>query len=251
MSFLSILGHAVEGYRRNLRLISIFSIPLLVTLPLTLFLPNFVALGGTFLRFGSIGRDISLLDASLIVLAFLVALLLFSFALVLINLLIRSQRTLLRLGHRDAERIESSTARLFMIFLAVFLVTLAFNFFLYEVRFYGIPLHTTLGALFGFVLAVAVIFTPQAIVIDDLKTLHAIGMGMWVIERKFGHFIKFLLLAAALLLVNTGVFLAIGALSGQMLWAKYAAIVVNSIVIVPFLEVLKTQIYLSKYTLLR
>ncbi len=251
MAFSSVLGHAVEGYRRNLGLISFFSIPLLVSLPLTLFLPNFVALGGTFLRFGSIGRDISLLDAALIVAAFLAALLLFSFAIVSINLVIRSQRTLLRLGHRDVERIESSTARLFMIFLAVFLATLVFNVFLYEIRFYDIPLHTTLGALFGFAAAVAVIFAPQAIVIDDLKTVHAIGMSIWVIERKFGYFINFLVLAAFLLLANTGFFLVIGSLSGQLFFAKYAAIVVNSVVIVPFLEVLKTQIYLSKYGLLK
>lgn len=251
MAFLPILRHAVKGYLENLRLISIFSIPLLITLPLTLFLPNFVALGGTFLRFGSIGRDISLLDAGVIVAAFLVALLLFSFTLVSINLIIRSQRTFLKLAYRDVERIEAHTARLFAIFLAVFLVTLMFNFFLYEVRFFGVPLHTTLGALFGFALAVAVLFAPQAIVLDDQKTLKAMGMSIWVIERKFGHFIKFLLLAGVLLLVNTGIFIALGSLLSMPLVTKYAAIIVNSLVIVPFLEVLKTQIYLSKYSLLK
>ena len=251
MTFYAILKHAVDGYVKNIRLISVFSIPLLLTLPLTLFLPNFVALGGTFLRFGSIGKDITLVDAAIIVGAFLIALLLFSFALVSINLIIRSQRTFLRLAHRDMERMEAFTARLFAIFLAVFLVTLVFNFFLYEVRFFGIPLHTTLGALFGFVMAVAVLFAPQAIVLDEQKTLHALGMSIWVIERKFDFFIQFLLLAGMLLLLNTSVFIALGAATGQQVLAKYAAIVVNSLAIVPFLEVLKTQLYLSKYTILK
>ena len=251
MTFYSILKHAAKGYLDNLKVISVFSIPLLITLPLTLFLPNFVALGGTFLRFGSIGRDISLIDAGIIVAAFLAALLLFSFTLVSINLIIRSQRTFLKLAHRDIERIEAHTARLFAIFLAVFLVTLVFNFFLYDVRFFGVPLHTTLGALFGFALAVAVLFAPQAIVLDDQKTLNAIGMSVWVIERKFDYFLQFLLLAGALLLVNTGVFIALGSLLSLPVVTKYAAIVVNSIVIVPFLEVLKTQMYLSKYSILK
>jgi hypothetical protein len=251
MTFYSLLKHAVEGYRRNAKLISVFSIPLLVTLPLTLFLPNFVALGGTFLRFGSIGRDIPLLDAAFIVVAFLVALLLFSFALVSINLVVRSQRTMLKISYRDAERMEHFTVRLFTIFLAVFVATLALNYFLYEVRFFGIPLHTTLGALFGFAAAVAVLFAPQALVLDDLKTLQAIGMSVWVMERKFDCFLAFLLFAGALLLLNTGIFIVIGAALAQPAAAKYAAIVVNSVVIVPFLEVLKTQMYLSKYSLLK
>ncbi|PIZ91605.1 hypothetical protein COX85_03050 [Candidatus Micrarchaeota archaeon CG_4_10_14_0_2_um_filter_55_9] len=66
--------------------------------------------------------------------------------------------------------------------------------------------------------------------------------------RKFYYFVFFLLFASLLVLANTAVFLS---LSESWPIALQVGVAVNALFILPFLEVLKTQIFLSKYSLLR
>jgi len=242
MTFLKLVGHAWEAYRRNFRLLAFFSIPFLIAFPLALLLPNFTALSAIFLRFGSISKDLSASEAVLVVAVLLVSVLLFSFALAAINLVIRTQRALQRMTHQDIEKVEHHTLTLFLLFLSVFLVTLAVNLLMYD---FG--MHTTIGALVGFLAALAVIFAPQAVVIEDAGLRHAVLYSWRVVVHKLPHFILFLVLAGVLFMLVTGVFLA---LEPTIPYARYLALIVNSVFIVPFLEVLKTQIYLSKYTIL-
>jgi len=246
MGFGSLVSYAFEAYRRNVKLISFFSIPFLIVFPLALAMPNFTALGGIFLRFASIQRDLSLLDAVIIFAALVFSLLLFSLAIVTVNLLIKSQRTLLRLTSSDVEAIEAGTFKLFWVYAVVFAFVLAVNYALYD---YG--LHSTLGALISFVVAAAVFFAPQAIVIDGVELRHAVSRSVSVALRRLPYFVGLLVLASFLLLANTWVFLELGNSLGEAaLYARYAAIVVNALFILPFIECLKTQVYLSKYTIL-
>lgn len=246
MNFFHVLGHAFNAYRRNIKLISFFSIPFLISLPLALALPNFTALGGIFLRFGSIRYDLALTDALIIFAALVLSLLLFSFAVVAINLVIKSQRTLLRLTSRDIEKIEEKTFKLFWVYAIVFVIALAVNYFLYD---FG--LHTTIGAFVSFLVALFVMFAGQALVLEDLDVRHVMTRSASLIGRKTLFVIGFFVVAIALILINTAIFLAIGeGLGEHALLARYAAIVVNALLILPFLECLKVQVYLSKYSLL-
>jgi hypothetical protein len=242
MSFVRLVGHAWEAYTRNFKLLAFFSIPFLIAFPLALLLPNFTALSAIFLRFGSISKDLSAGEALLVVGVFVVSMLLFSFALAAINLVVRSQRALTRLTHRDLESIESHTLTLFLLVLVAFAITLMANLLLYDYQ-----LHTTWGALAAFLAALAVVFAPQAVVIDDVGLRHAVELSWRAVVHKLPYFIGFLVLASVLFLLVTGVFLA---LEGSLPYARLLALVVNSVFVIPFLEVLKTQIYLSKYTLL-
>src|SRR3989344_3474050 len=115
-SFESVLWHTIDAYTRNFSQLLLFSVPFLVVLPLSLMLPNFAALGGIFLRFGSISRDIALLELLLVVVAFCVSLLLFSFGLVAINMIVKTERTLKTIGFYEFEKIEMYTFKLFAVF---------------------------------------------------------------------------------------------------------------------------------------
>ncbi|NYZ75141.1 hypothetical protein H0O03_02660 [Candidatus Micrarchaeota archaeon] len=246
MGFVSLVGYAFDAYRRNVKLISFFSIPFLIVFPLVLAMPNFTALGGIFLRFASIQRDLSLFDGLVILAALAISLILFSLAIVAVNLLIKSQRTLLRLTTHDIETIESGTFKLFWVYAIVFAFVFAVNYALYD---YG--LHTTLGALISFIAAAAVFFVPQAIVVENVELRHAVGRSISVALRRLPYFLGLLVVAGVLLLVNAWIFLEIGnGLGEAALYARYAAIVVNALFILPFIECLKTQVYLSKYTIL-
>ncbi len=237
-----LLNHAIDAYQRNLKLISAFSIPFLIAFPLSLLLPNFVALSATFLRIGSIKTDLSTLDSMLIIAAIVFAIVFFSFAIAAINVVVKSQRTLNRLTSRDIGLIESSTLNLFFIYITAFAVIVAFNLLAFEYAW-----NPALGMLFGLVVSLLVLFAPQAVVIEEQGLSHAISRSITLIEKKFSYVILFLITAAILLLVNTWFFLELG----KALWfSRFIALIIQSMFILPFLEVLKTQIYLSKYALL-
>ena len=242
MSFTKVLNHAVEAYSKNFGLISKFAILLVVSLPLALILPNFVALSGIFVRLASVKLDLSILDSILIMAAIVIALFVFSFAIAAINVIVKSQRTLNRLHSRDMELIRESTLGIFFIYLTSFAAIVAFNLLAFE---YGVA--PWIGMLFSLIVSLLVLFAPQAGVIEDLGLSHAIGRSVSLIQHKFLYFIGFLAVAAVLILVNTWIFLALG----NTLWfARFIALAVQTMAILPFLEVLKTQIYLSKYSLL-
>ncbi|MFH1257990.1 MAG: hypothetical protein ABIG96_05545 [Candidatus Micrarchaeota archaeon] len=243
MSFSEVLNHTFEAYKQNFRLISFFSVPFVFVFFLSVFLPNFVSLSGIFLRYGSIQTDLTSWDTFVIVAAFLVSLALFSFALVMVNMSVKAQRTLKKLSHYDNEKIEINVMRMFTIFLAVFVMTLLVNLFLYDYQ-----LTSSLGLFFSLLISLAVIFVPQAIVIDDLSITNAVYMSISVVFRRFTYFLAFLLIASGLVLLNTQLFLEIG---NSVPNARYFAVLINALIILPFLEVMKVQIYLSKYTVLR
>jgi len=246
MGVTSLLRHSVEAYKRNAKLISFFSIPLLIAFPLSLLLPNFIALSGAFLRFRSVVSNLSALEAAFITIVFLIALALFAFAVVAINVVVRSQRTLTRLTHHEVEKIESCTIKLYLVFLTAFFITLVATMLIYQYSFLG-AFGSTLGLIIAFLAAVAVLFAPQAIVIDDLSVKHALGASYKIVSRKFGSFAFFLVFAGVVLLLNAWVFMQ---LTQFFLYSRFLGLIVNAVLIVPFLEVLKTQIYLSKYTIL-
>lgn len=243
MSFSEVAFHTFDAYGKNFKLISFFSFPFAIVFLLSTKFENFIALSGIFLRYGSIQADITPFDALLTIAAFLLSLAIFSYALVAINLVIKSQRTLKRLTHYEHEKIEANTIRMFTVFLAVFVITLLLNLFLYDYR-----LTTSIGLFLSAILSLVIIFVPQALVIDDLSITNAIYMSISIIFRRFPYFLALLLIAGFLILLNTAIFME---LAQTVSFARYLAVLVNAILILPFLEVLKVQIYLSKYTVLK
>ncbi|MDO8661209.1 MAG: hypothetical protein Q7K43_04930, partial [Candidatus Woesearchaeota archaeon] len=203
------------------------------------------ALGGIFFRFASLGEGLSIFEMGLIAVAFCISLLLFSFGLVAVNMAIKTQRTLKQISFYDFEKVEQYTVKLFSVFFAVFLFSLVANLLLYD---YG--LHSTFGALISLLAALAVVFAPQVIVIDNQPAKHVVSMSLSVLSKKCTMFLMYVIVAVLLLAINSSIFIALGPAIGNFSITQFLAVAVNALFIVPFLEVLKAQIYLSKYTLL-
>ncbi len=244
-TFYEVVWHTFDSYFRNFNLLVLFSVPFLIVFPLALLLPNFAGLGGIFLRFGSISRDIGLLNLALIAVAFCISLLLFSFCLVAINMVIKTERTLKTLPIYEFQKVENYTLKLFTVFFIAFVISLAANLYLYE---FG--LHTTLGALISLVASIIVVFAPQAIVIDDQAVKYVPKMSLSVLFKRFPYFLSYLLIAVFLIGIIGQIFISLAPYIGSAEYAQLFAVAINALFIVPFLEVLKAQIYLSKYTLL-
>jgi len=240
-----IFNRSFEAYGRNFKTISFFSIPFLVSFPVALFISNYAAMGSIFMRLDSIKWDMTPFDMGIIILLPIVSMLLFSFALVAINMIITSQRSMNKIAFYEMEKIEQRTYHLFEIFLAAFAITFIADVFLYQ---YG--LHPTIGALVAALVALSIIFVPQAIVIDGFRGWTAIRKSISTVKHRFSYVLLFLVVSAVLILANDMIFLNISQDPRIFAYGRYAAIVINALVILPFLEVFKVQTYLSKYTLL-
>ncbi len=245
----TLFSHTADAYGKNLKLILFFSIPFLFALPLASLLPTFVAAGGIFLRFNSVPGDFDLVKLAIISGAFLVSLLLASFAVASINIVVRSQRTLTKLTQYEIERIEHATFRLFTLLLLATLVIFAANLVLVDLyaNFGGklIPLQPVLGSLIAFLVSLAVLFAPQAIAIDDTPLSKTVLRSFGVFRHKPAFYLFFLFFAGLLLLLSDFFFLSYFPNQARLL-----TLVANALLFLPFLEAFKTQIYLSKYTLI-
>ncbi len=242
-----LLRQAIDAYSENYGLLLVFSVPFLIALPLALFLPNYSALGGIFLRVGSLGSDLGIADVAFLTVALGVSLLLLSFALVAINSVIKAQRSFNKLKHTDFERMEEATFRLFAVLVIAFLAAFAFNLLLYQTKVLGEQARLVLNSLFTAAVSLLVLFAPQAIVLDNSSPENAFTLSASLLSKKWLAVALLLAVSAILLAVN---FLLFNWLSGYVGFAALLGIAVNALFIVPFLEVVKVQIYLSKYNLL-
>jgi hypothetical protein len=240
-----ILKNAIDAYLANSRLISLFSMPFIISIPLALLLPNYIALSGIFLRLGSLGSDVSLVETLVMIAVLLVSLILFSFALVAVNSVIKAQRSLNKLKHADFERMEEATFKLFAVLLIAFLATFAFNLLLYQSGIFSEAKRVLLNALFAAAVSLVVLFAPQAIVLDNASVEHAFTLSLGLTAKRPALVALFVLLSAGLIIASTVIFSLL-----PLSFAPLLAIAVNSLLFVPFLEVVKVQIYLSKYNLL-
>ncbi|MFH1779923.1 MAG: hypothetical protein ABH803_02130 [Candidatus Micrarchaeota archaeon] len=250
MTFRTLLNHAFNAFKRNLNLIVFLSVPFLISFPLAFFLPNYSSLSGIFLRFSSVGLDLSFLQGAFFIGMVLVSLLLFSFAIAAINVVIKSQRRLVALTTDDLHLVEVGTFKLFFIYLLAFALVFIANLLLFEHTFQGIAFigSRSLGMLFAFLVSLVVLFAPQAVIIDELKISQALDRSLVTIRRHFKDCVLFIVFAAFLLIVNTLIFMELG--KNGLVFSRYLSLIPNALIILPFLEALKTQIYLSKYTLL-
>lgn len=195
------------------------------------------------MRFGSVPSDeMTQSNMAIIVIFSLASLFLVSFALVAINIVIKSQRTLTQIRTEVLQGIEKYTFSVFWLLLTFELLYLVINMFLFD---FG--LHRILGTLVTFLLSLPIFFAPAAIVIDELSPNSAVRMSLSVLKMRFMYFLLWIVIGVVALAVLDGLLLAII----PHTLAEYAVLIINSVVVLPFLVVLQTQIYLSKYTIIR
>jgi hypothetical protein len=242
MSFAAVIRHAAYAYLRNARALAFFSLMFFVMLFVLYYsIPTFIANSGIFLRFGSVQADLNQVDALFILCVFLFSTLWFSVTITGVNKVIKVERTLKHLSTYELEQFEEQAMRLFVVYLIAFALFLAVS-----MAFYTFGMQDTLGALSGFIIYSAIAFAPQALVIDGHSAFNSVRMSVRTIMLKPSFYLLFLAVSSLLLVANTWLFLQ----SGLGESGKLLSLAVNALLIFPFLEALKTQIYLSKYTLL-
>ena len=241
--FSRLFSYARDFYLRRLVLILIFSIPFIFAflIPALVPAPTYIALGSVFLRTGSLS-ELSLLDVGITAVAYILAVFLIADTVANINIVVRSKRTLTVIKQEVAAAIGTYAMRIFYIYTLMLLLL-----FIVQLLTYENPLQSWIYPLFAFVLSFLLFFVPPAVVIDNSDTPTAIKRSAKMALRA-PHlvFVWALISLLALSLVKlVGDFIFSSPFSG------YFVLLVNSLIVLPFLIVLQTQMYMEKYPLAR
>ena len=238
----NILSYSFKAYKDNIKLISFFSIPALIAflIPAMVNTPVFSALGGSFLRTGSI-PDMTASDLGIVLCGVLASLYLVSFAIVNINLVIKSQRTGTSVKKEVIKGITGYTLNVFSLFLLGTIAILIIQLVTFEMG-----AQRWLSPLLSLIVWLPLFYAPAGLVIDDLRPFRAAQKSVSMIISKFPYFLLWLAIAFVLLALFDG--LALALLPHKV--GSLAVLLLNSLLLMPFLIVLQTQIHMSKYTIL-
>ena len=238
-----IFRYATEFYLNRLGLIVVFSVPFLLAIAILWLVsaPTYQAVGAVFLRIGSI-PELSALQMAVIAIGYAVAVFLIADTVVNINIVVRSKRTLTTIGHDVVSAIGTYATRIFYIYTLALLLSLIMQLVIYEN-----PLQQLLYPLFSLVLSWLLFFVAPAVVIDNSSTPGAIRRSVSMALRNPHLLILWSFLA---LFVISIVKIAADAVFSSP-FSSYFTLLVNSLLILPYLIVLQTQMYMEKYPLAR
>lgn len=233
--------YSLEFYLQKILLIALFSLPffLAFAIPLLVPAPTYLSAGGLFVRTGSL-PEFSFIDVAFIIAAYAISLFIISDTIVNINILIRSKRTLNETTREMMGAVTTYAARIFVLFTVVVLLHLFLNIILYDTS-----VQSIFYPLLSFVISFLLFFIPPAIVIDNADIGSAVSHSISLSTRK-PHLVFFWLILASLLLSSSKVF---GDLVFSGAYAQILVLLLNSIVFLPFLIVLQTEMYMEKYPL--
>jgi len=240
----NILKYAVDTYKNNIYLISLFSISFIIAFLILIFasLPTYSDAGGIFLRMQSLFYNMNWLNTSIIIIAVLLSLLFLSFAIVAINVIVKHSRTSTKITREVIKGLELYTTKVFIVLL---LFTIIFG--LISFINYLLGVSSLLSSLIILVLTPFFFYTPSSIVIDDLRIVRAMNMSTRFFITRLHYFLLWLVIAIILVSVFDFIFIAI---SGTFL-SRFIMFIFNSLFILPFLVVLQSQSYMNRFSLLK
>lgn len=231
-------------YTRQWGMVLFFSLPFLISLILPLFspAPTYAALGGYFMRSGSL-PEMTLMNWIVVAVALVVSLYLLSFALVAINLVVKATRTRTRVGTEALRNIEKYTFVVFCLFLAVKIVETGILYLTIERGATELFVY-----IFGLVASLGLFYAAPAVVLEEKKPAKAFAASYAHIIRRPDLFVVWLVVAFVALVVVTALTYA---LVETALWRQVVVALINSLLVLPFLLILQAQMYLTKYTIVK
>lgn len=126
----------------------------------------------------------------------------------------------------------------FMFFILVFLISAIF----YDLNI----LNNILVQAIFLIISISLWFTPQIMVLENEKISKSILLSIKYFGRNWFHFITLFLSAFIFVIIATLLDVIIPGTTGIIISTAFFVIFV-----IPFIEILKTEIYLNKYNLLK
>ena len=232
------LNDALDAFKRNFWLSVMLSIPMLIAYILMVMLPapTYISLGSLYLRSGSLG-EINIIDIAIVFIGYIVAMFIITNTVVDINILIREEKTRTKLREEIVKGIWKYSGKLLGLF-----VLLELALFVVQMLTIDMPYHYILYPIIGIVLFSLVFFVPNAVVIDNLKLNKAFLAGIKMLRYHWDLIVLWMLTGFILISATEAIFFFIGLPS-------IAILIVNSLLIFPYLIILQAQLYMRKYPL--
>lgn len=239
-----VIKNSIDTYTKYLGMILFFSIPFIISLLLPLFSPApvFSALGGYFLRSGSI-PELTNMDLVVIALSVGFSLLFLSLALVAVTLVVKASRTRTRVSAEAMRNLTKYTLMVFAIFAVVKVVQILILSYLLSAGTGELPL-----LLLNFFIFLGMFYLAPAIVLEEKKPVPAFMSSFKHISRRPMNFVTWLVVAFLLIYIVSS--LSFMMFSDAMMRQGFT-IIVNSLFILPFLVVLQAHLYMLKYTIVK
>ncbi len=238
-----VFGYALDFYLQKVAIIALFSVPFLIAVLIAWFAaaPTYIAAGGLFLRTGSI-PELSLFDILLTIIGYAIIMFMISDTIVNINILVRSKRTLNETTNEMLLAMRTHAIRIF------YILTLALLFeCIVQLILYDNPLKTWVYPIVMLVFFFFISFSIPAVVIDNADAPNAIVYSIRFALRKP---MLVLLWMITLTIALLGSMLLSSLLLSSPFWG-YLVLLLNSIILLPFMLILQTQLYMEKYPLAR
>lgn len=238
------ISYTWETYKSNIGLVLLSAVAFAIAFLVPIFasLPTYNDLGGIFLRTSSIYLNLGIFNTAVIIASFLFSLMFISFAMVVINVIVKHSRTQTKIKQEIIKSLERFTGRVFVILLIYSLLILAAS-----VVAHGSGYSAILSAIVALVLMPIVFYAPSSIVIDEKGIIRSMRSSFLFFFKKFDFFLIWLVLAVVSLTVIDFVLVSI---SGTMI-SQYLMLIISSIFLLPFLMLLQGEFYISKFKLLR
>jgi len=238
-----VFGYSLDFYLKKVAMLAFFAIPFVIAVIIALLVSNqtYLASGAPFLRTESLS-ELSITDIIVAVAAYVIIMFIISSTIVNINIIVRSRRTLTDTTTEMINAMKSHAIRIFYISTLAVLIM-----FIIQLVTYDLPFRTWIYPILMLVFFFFISFSFPAVVIDNASTGSALEYSVRFALSKPLMVIAWMLTGVILLLV---VMIIAYLLFPSPYW-QYLVMLLNSIIILPFLLVLQTQMYMEKYPLAR
>jgi hypothetical protein len=240
----NVLSRTWHSYRSNMGLVLISAVALIIAFLVPVFaaLPTYNDLGGVFLRTSSVYLNLNIFNSAVIIISFLFSLIFISFALVMINVIVKHSRTRTRVKIAVLGSLERFTGIVFVTLLIYSAIVFAAN-----ILTYGSAYSAAITAIVALVLTPLVFYAPSSIVIDERGLFKAMRSSAAWFFKKFDYFLLWLVVAIVLFSVLDFAFIhAFGTVP-----SRYVMLVVSSVLVLPLLMLMQGEMYLNRFGLLK
>lgn len=240
-SDLSLVEQVFRQYKENLKLSLSFSI-LLVFIFFFLRFSNVALLNGTLFfdySFAPLGIEVVAAEA----LAVLVFIAMYSILLTLLLLAVRNDLSHIKVHFYLREMVQKFFVTVFLYFV---LLSILFVLVVSLGVWLNLPLMWINLALL--LVSLSLIFVPQSLVVDEKPIAESIVTNWYVIRTNPLDFV----LVVVLSMVAVGILPLVESAVDYFVYAgRYVTVLLMFVVIVPFIEILKTILYMNRFELVR
>ncbi len=240
------LVDSIHHYINNFKAVAAFLILLIFVFIFIQFPNAFLSSGNVFLEYGNNQTPLIILAVEFI--SLLLFVLFYSIFVTIIVFGVRKELSHVRLWYYLQEMIHKFSFKIFVLYLAFFLISLILSLALISSNLIPFTQAILLSNMLMLVLSLLLLFVPQAIVVDEENLVHSI-------KNNFDFIVKnplqtILVIVLSIILVGVIPFIEMFFDSFQFS-GRFVSLVLMLLFVIPFIEIVKTHFYMLRIELVK